>query len=87
MNDWALPCASRRGKASRNISGIVTGHDRCDDCMDCFAVCPEPQVINPAPKDAERNAGPAIASPNRTRCGRCIDVCPKDVFRFSLRTF
>jgi len=22
----------------------------CDDCMDCFAVCPEPQVIRPALK-------------------------------------
>lgn len=63
----------------------AAGRERCDDCMDCFAVCPEPQVIKPALKGA--NAGPAIVSPNCTRCGRCIDVCPKDVFRFGLRRF
>lgn len=63
----------------------AAGRDRCDDCMDCFAVCPEPQVIKPALKGAERNLGPVIASPNCTNCGRCIDVCPKDVFRFGLR--
>jgi len=22
--------------------------EKCDDCMDCFAVCPEQQVIRPA---------------------------------------
>ncbi|MHB1292228.1 MAG: quinol dehydrogenase ferredoxin subunit NapH [Sulfuricella sp.] len=59
--------------------------DVCNDCMDCFAVCPEPQVIRPALKGAKQNIGPAILSPNCTNCGRCIDVCSKDVFRFGLR--
>ncbi|NJD26021.1 MAG: quinol dehydrogenase ferredoxin subunit NapH [Betaproteobacteria bacterium] len=54
----------------------------CNDCMDCFAVCPEPQVIRPALKGG---AGPVILSPNCTNCGRCIDVCSKDVFVFGLR--
>lgn len=69
----------------RPLHVSATGRDRCNDCMDCFAVCPEPQVITPALKGAQRNIGPQIASPNCTHCGRCIDVCSKDVFRFSLR--
>lgn len=60
--------------------------EACNDCMDCFAVCPEPQVIRPALKGAKRNVGPVILSPNCTNCGRCIDVCSKDVFRFGLRS-
>jgi ferredoxin-type protein NapH len=58
---------------------------QCNDCMDCFAVCPEPQVIKPALKGAERGIAPVIVSPNCTNCGRCIDVCSQDVFRFGLR--
>lgn len=54
----------------------------CDDCMDCYAVCPEPQVIRPALKGAQ---APVILSPNCTNCGRCIDVCSKDVFAFATR--
>jgi ferredoxin-type protein NapH len=60
--------------------------EACNDCMDCFAVCPEPQVIRPALKGAKQNIGPTILSPNCTNCGRCIDVCSKDVFRFCLRS-
>jgi ferredoxin-type protein NapH len=58
---------------------------QCNDCMDCFAVCPEPQVIRPALKGAEQGIAPVIVSPNCTNCGRCIDVCSQDVFRFGLR--
>lgn len=57
----------------------------CNDCMDCYAVCPEVQVIKLALKGASRGASPVILSPNCTNCGRCIDVCSKDVFRFRLR--
>ncbi len=56
----------------------------CNDCMDCFEVCPEPQVIRPALKGAGR-VGPVVLAPNCTNCGRCIDVCSKDVFKFGLR--
>jgi len=59
--------------------------DQCDDCMDCFMVCPEQQVIRPALKGADKNIGPVITSPNCTNCGRCIDVCARDVFHFGLR--
>ncbi|AFL76056.1 quinol dehydrogenase ferredoxin subunit NapH [Thiocystis violascens] len=60
------------------------GRERCDDCMDCFAVCPEPQVIKPALKGAAKGLGPLIGDIHCTNCGRCIDVCSKDVFRFTL---
>ncbi|WJW75359.1 quinol dehydrogenase ferredoxin subunit NapH [Thiohalobacter sp. IOR34] len=59
--------------------------EACDDCMDCFAVCPEPQVIRPALKGAAEGVGPVIFSANCTNCGRCIDVCAEDVFEFSTR--
>ncbi len=56
---------------------------QCNDCMDCYAVCPEPQVIRPALK-AIGGAGPVILAVNCTNCGRCIDVCSKDVFAFGV---
>jgi len=59
--------------------------DQCDDCMDCFIVCPEQQVIRPALKGADKGIGPVITSANCTNCGRCIDVCSKDVFHFGSR--
>ena len=61
----------------------AAGRDRCTDCMDCFTVCPEPQVIRPALKG---DASPVILSHNCLNCGRCMDVCPQDVFCFSQRT-
>ena len=56
----------------------------CDDCMDCFAVCPEPQVITPALRGAP-GSSPVILSGDCSNCGRCIDVCSKDVFHFATR--
>ena len=57
----------------------------CNDCMDCFRVCPEQQVIGPALKGADRGIGTVINSANCTNCGRCIDVCAPEVFHFGLR--
>ena len=59
--------------------------EQCDDCMDCFMVCPEEQVIKPALKGKGKGIGPVIMDMNCTNCGRCIDVCAKDVFTFSNR--
>ncbi|MES0883521.1 quinol dehydrogenase ferredoxin subunit NapH [Roseibium sp. SCP14] len=56
----------------------------CDDCMDCFAVCPEMHVITPALRGQEADT-PIILSPDCTNCGRCIDVCSVDVFEFTHR--
>jgi ferredoxin-type protein NapH len=58
----------------------------CNDCADCYAVCPEPTVIPPALKPKGPAATPIIASGACTNCGRCIDVCSKDVFHFTLRS-
>ncbi|MBT8438151.1 MAG: quinol dehydrogenase ferredoxin subunit NapH [Gammaproteobacteria bacterium] len=57
----------------------------CDDCLDCFAVCPESRVIKPALKGADQKIGPVILSGQCNNCARCIDVCAKDVFSFSTR--
>ncbi len=56
----------------------------CNDCMDCYAVCPENQIISPALK-SKQDATPLILSPDCTNCGRCIDVCAVDVFKFTHR--
>ncbi len=56
----------------------------CDDCMDCFTVCPEPQVIRPALKAAGQEH-PLILSGDCTNCGRCIDVCDLQVFKMTHR--
>ena len=58
----------------------------CNDCLECYLVCPEPQVIKPALKGADKGIGPVITAGECTNCGRCIDICAKDVFRFGLRT-
>lgn len=57
----------------------------CDDCMDCFAVCPEPQVIAPALRGGRTGASPLILSGDCTLCGACVDACPERVFRFAHR--
>lgn len=59
--------------------------DNCDDCMDCFTVCPEPQVIKPALKILTDDKSPLIQSGRCTNCARCIDVCNKNVFSFTTR--
>lgn len=58
--------------------------DACDDCLDCFTVCPEPQVIRPALKKAGQDS-PLILDRDCTNCGRCIDVCGRNVFHFTHR--
>ncbi len=57
---------------------------RCNDCGDCFAVCPEPHIIV-APLKAKQGAGPQILAGDCTACARCIDVCDRQVFRFTHR--
>jgi len=55
----------------------------CDDCMDCYSVCPEQQVIKPVLKNTDNS--PVITGINCTNCGRCIDVCDKNVFKVTNR--
>jgi ferredoxin-type protein NapH len=63
----------------------AANREACDDCMDCFAVCPEPQVIKQALKGGKKGFGPVILSNQCTNCGRCIDVCAPDVFSYGNR--
>lgn len=63
----------------------AANREACDDCMDCFAVCPEPQVIAPALRGGRTGATPVILARDCTLCGACIDVCPERVFRFTHR--
>ncbi len=58
---------------------------QCNDCGDCYDVCPEPPVILPALKGAEKGLGPVILDVACTNCGRCIDVCSREVFVFGTR--
>lgn len=71
------------GKASP-IHVSADKRSACNDCMDCFAVCPEPQVITPALRGAAKQVGPLINDVDCSKCGRCIDVCGKDVFHFRI---
>jgi len=61
------------------------GRARCDDCMECYEVCPEMHVIPAALKSA-KGEGPVILSADCTNCGRCIDICDEQVYRFGLRS-
>ena len=42
-------------------------------------------MITPALKGAGVERSPVILLRDCTNCGRCIDICPEDVFRFALR--
>ena len=64
---------------------VAVRREQCSDCADCYAVCPEPLAIQPALKGADDGIGPVILSPHCTNCGRCIDVCSKNVFAFGVR--
>lgn len=60
----------------------ATNRTACNDCMDCFAVCPEPQVIREPLKGRDSDV---VLSSQCTNCGRCIDVCSEQVFQFGSR--
>ena len=57
--------------------------EQCNDCMDCFKVCPEPQILKPVLKGSGTST--LIDTGACNNCGRCIDVCTKDVFVFGTR--
>jgi ferredoxin-type protein NapH len=81
------PVGAFYGQIGRVALLRVAADDRaaCNDCMDCFAVCPEPHVISPALKGERLGLGPVITSGDCTICGACIDVCSKRVFNLGLR--
>ena len=58
---------------------------RCDDCGECFIVCPEPQILPPVLKGEKKGIPPVVLSGDCTNCGRCIDICGEEVFQFGTR--
>jgi ferredoxin-type protein NapH len=50
----------------------------CTKCMDCYNVCPEPDVLRQPLKEGDRR----VMDQNCISCGRCIDVCAEKVFEF-----
>ncbi|MCQ9051707.1 quinol dehydrogenase ferredoxin subunit NapH [Vibrio diabolicus] len=55
--------------------------ENCTKCMDCFYVCPEPEVLRQPLKEGDRR----VMDQNCISCGRCLDVCPEHVFEFKNR--
>ncbi|ARP00344.1 Putative electron transport protein YccM [Vibrio alginolyticus] len=53
----------------------------CTKCMDCFYICPEPEVLRQPLKEGDRR----VMDQNCISCGRCLDVCPEHVFEFKNR--
>ncbi|NIY91605.1 quinol dehydrogenase ferredoxin subunit NapH [Vibrio diazotrophicus] len=63
------------------IRVTATNRDACTKCMDCFNVCPEPQVLREPLKDGDIR----VMAKDCISCGRCIDVCSEKVFEFKTR--
>lgn len=57
----------------------------CNDCGECFVICPEAQILPPVLKGEKKGLGPVVLSSDCTNCGRCIDICSEEVFRFGTR--
>lgn len=53
----------------------------CTKCMDCYYVCPEPDVLRQPLKEGDKR----VLDQNCISCGRCIDVCAERVFEFQNR--
>ncbi|MEE3609597.1 quinol dehydrogenase ferredoxin subunit NapH [Avibacterium paragallinarum] len=62
----------------------VIERSRCDNCMDCYNICPEPQVLR-SPLHGKKEEGLLVLSKDCISCGRCIDVCAENVFTFTTR--
>ena len=77
--------AAYRLIGSKSLLRISARHSsKCDDCADCFAVCPEPHII-PGPLKGKGGSSPVILTSECTNCARCLDVCAENVFVFTHR--
>lgn len=68
--------------AKGSLAVAAPRREACDECLDCYAVCPEPHVIGPA-LHGSPSSSRVIANGDCTACGRCIDVCHQSVFAFA----
>lgn len=69
--------------AKGGLTFSAEGRARCNRCMDCFHVCPEPHVLR-APL-LDDNAPAHIRHRDCMTCGRCADVCAESVFKITTR--
>lgn len=58
----------------------AVNRQQCSDCLDCFDVCPEPEILKGPVHGQKKGIGTLVSDMNCTNCGRCIDVCAQDVF-------
>ncbi len=58
--------------------------ETCDHCNACYQACPEPHVLV-APLNNKKGSSPVVKSGQCTNCGRCIDVCHLNIFKFGSR--
>ncbi len=63
------------------IRVTATKRNACTKCMDCFNVCPEPQVLREPLKQGDIR----VMDQDCISCGRCIDVCSEKVFEFKMK--
>ncbi|MBB3321559.1 quinol dehydrogenase ferredoxin subunit NapH [Atlantibacter sp. RC6] len=61
----------------------AAGRERCTRCMDCFHVCPEPQVLRSPVLNKESPV--EISDRDCMTCGRCVDVCAEKVLKMTTR--
>ncbi|GLR05501.1 quinol dehydrogenase ferredoxin subunit NapH [Vibrio hyugaensis] len=67
---------------SKSLFRVTAVHrEDCTKCMDCFYVCPEPEILRQPLKEGDRR----VMDQTCISCGRCIDVCPEKVFEFHNR--
>jgi len=61
--------------------------DKCTDCLDCIAVCPEADILKGPLYGKKHNIGPLVTAISCTNCGpncgRCVDVCAENVFEIT----
>ncbi len=62
------------------IIKVKHNHDNCTNCMACFDVCVEEQVLSVVGKESD-----FIRSGSCTNCGRCIEVCNDNALKYALK--
>lgn len=61
-----------------NIFSVKINKKKCVDCKACMKVCPSLSL-------GESDIKKGVASFSCTKCGKCIDKCPKDAIHFHIK--
>ncbi|GGA86037.1 ferredoxin-type protein NapH [Neiella marina] len=72
-------CYGLIGKVSP-VKVVASRREDCNQCMDCYVVCPEPHILKGPLREAKQGSSPIVSTQDCTRCLRCMDVCSQDVF-------